>query len=56
MMMMSVYCNLLIMNSKLVVLPVQKREARVVEKWKKIGRGALVRERVQNTYSLEFAN
>ena len=56
-MMMSVLdCNLLIMNSKLVVLPVQKREARVVEKWKKMVRGALVIERVQKTYSLEFTN
>ena len=38
-------CNLLIVM--LVMFPVQKREARVVERWKKIVRGALIRERVQ---------
>ena len=35
----------------LVVFSVQKREARVVERWKKMVRGALIRERVQKTYS-----
>ena len=30
----------------------QKRDARVLERWKKLVRGVLIRERVQRTYRL----
>ena len=30
----------------------QKRESRVLERWKKLIRGVLIRERVKRTYSL----
>ena len=30
----------------------QKREARVLQRWKKVVRGALIRERVKRAYSL----